>query len=167
MPSSISWRVFHPFVWSGWSQLLWERHLVLLSVAAPILKSKHILPYTGRQKSTIACSDEWIMRCVSSFALWCRVRCNQSANWVGQGFMSSKALPCGSKSLASFQLLVQYCVCPQQLADRGVFCMCSDPNLSCLVWTRLKSENRLVDLQQTLICHQAILIVKFTHAVQD
>lgn len=66
LPFSISWRIFHPFIWSVWSQLLWEGCLVLFSVVDLILKSKHILPYAGRQKSAVACSEEWIMPYVSS-----------------------------------------------------------------------------------------------------
>lgn len=143
LPSVISWRVFHPFIWSSWSQLLLERHLVLLSVAAPILKSKHILHYTGRQKSAVACSDKWIMWCVSSFTLWCWVRCYQSANWVGQGFYEHQSNPLWQQVPCLVETACAELHLPLAICWQSSVCMCSDPNLSCSVlsvWTSLKSQ---------------------------
>lgn len=96
------------FIWSIWSQLLWEGCLVLLSEADPKLKSKHILPCTGRQTSAVVCTEEWMMRCVRSLTSWWWVRLNQPANRVGQEFMSTKVFLCGSVSFTWWKLLVCY-----------------------------------------------------------
>lgn len=122
-------------------------HLVLLSVAAPILKSKHILPYTGRLKSAVACGDKWIMWCVSSFTLWCWVRCNQSASWVGQGFYEYQRNPLWQQVPCLVEIARAVSHLPLALGWQSSVCMCSDPNLSCSVlsvWTWLKSQGRLV-----------------------
>lgn len=81
--------------------------------------------------------------CVSSFSLWCWVRCNQSANRAGQGFYEHQSNPMWQQVPCLVGVARAVLHLPLAFGWQSSVCLCSDPNLPCSVlsvWTWLKSR---------------------------